>query len=87
MECSGEVFDAWIIHRKHPCYSIDFHMQRTNSWVRRGCIVGVFIQGIIQRDVIYNKYRKHQRYEDFLGFSLIKRLLPTLSKTTPKQVA
>eukprot|EP01084_Bolivina_argentea_P015612 29262_1 len=69
MECSGEVFDAWIIHRKHPCYSIDFHMQRTNSWVRRGCIVGLFIQGIIQRDVIYNKYRKHQRYEDLMNYN------------------
>ena len=54
---SGEVFDAWRIRKRSWLHGhgVDLHMQRTLSWPRPGCIVTAYIQGILQRDLTFDR--------------------------------
>eukprot|EP01084_Bolivina_argentea_P015613 29263_1 len=57
MTMSGESFDAWKIkkHVPHHGISTDLHIQRTRSWPRPKCIVVSYIQGILQRDLTFDR--------------------------------
>lgn len=54
---SGETFDAWRILKNRNMHGqgTDVHIQRTHSWPRPGCIVTAYIQGILQRDLHFER--------------------------------